>query len=310
MLKALPRWWRMKRRARRKAVLSTLRFAPIFVLLVGLGVWAISERAPSQIHRSDITCAYPQQNQQGAKRNSGPLLTCKQTDSGPPEYDAYRQAKQGNPQAFLPAARHWLADTTGNPVSLFTLVLAISTIGLWFSTRGLMRGGERQNAWAARQTEIIFQQKELSRLQFFAAHRPQITVHAVEFISVPSGDGDGRNTIGASILCFNTGTGSVNVAEARGDILVTRAISVDVQRRLVATFEDVEIGVKMRFSIVSDRTLNDLPGGTAVYCVGTIAYSDATDARRETGFCFVLQGRMGARPHWTSAESPEHEYSY
>jgi hypothetical protein len=150
---------------------------------------------------------------------------------------------------------------------------------------------------------------DLARHEFISSHRPHIFVHAVDYISVPTGDGDGRSSIGASLLCFNDGATRAKKVDARGDIIVDWKPEVDVQRGVIGTFEDVRGGTKLRFAVVSERTLGDIPeNGPLILCVGTIAYWDDSDVRRETGFCLRL--RRDHKPSWTSANSAEHEYDY
>jgi hypothetical protein len=71
-------------------------------------------------------------------------------------------------------------------------------------------------------------------------------------------------------------------------------------------------GIKLRFEVNSERLVRER-GYSADrmrhYCVGTIAYWDENQTRRETGFCFVLKEKSRG-PCWEKAGSPEHEYAY
>jgi hypothetical protein len=201
-------------------------------------------------------------------------------------------------------------------LTIATIVLAAFTYFLWKATKQAVGEttealdvAQRQFLLMGRQTDIIEKQHAIDRLDYLATHRPRLTVHACDYLAVPTGDGDGRASIGASILCFNTGTNRARAVEARGEILVTWNLAVDVQRPLVGEFADVHGGTKLRFSVVSERALTDLVGDTPpAQCVGTLVYWDDSDVRRETGFCFIL--RLTHPPSWTSANSPEHEYEY
>ena len=186
-------------------------------------------------------------------------------------------------------------------VAAFTIVLALSTIGLWSSANDLYRAGERQ---------VRFAQQE-----FAATHRPKIIVHSIEFRPVPyEREEDDWGRIGASILCFNKGeTAAINV-EARGEILSAADLGIDVQRRVVKSFAEVSSGQKLRFEIESEWPIRELVPRQQqklppFHCVGTVVYLDQNNRRRETGFCFVA--KVDARgERWISAESPEHEYDY
>jgi hypothetical protein len=78
--------------------------------------------------------------------------------------------------------------TTSDPVAFFTLVLAISTIGLWVATVFLYRAGERQFGHARRSAAIQSRDmqdsisvskaaNQLSREIFAAGKRPWLKVH-------------------------------------------------------------------------------------------------------------------------------------
>ena len=60
----------------------------------------------------------------------------------------------------------FLEKTTSDPVALFTLALAVSTLGLWFATITLYRAGDEQLV--------------LARAEFTATHRPRIIVRLIQ----------------------------------------------------------------------------------------------------------------------------------
>ena len=62
--------------------------------------------------------------------------------------------------------------TTSDPVAMFTLVLAVSTIGLWFATVGLYVGDRRQF--------------KLARDEFISSHRPQLRLKHI-WLATPDG---------------------------------------------------------------------------------------------------------------------------
>jgi hypothetical protein len=108
------------------------------------------------------------------------------------------------------------------------------------------------------------------------------------------------------------GRGIAQKVEARGQILFTDIPAMDVQRSPIKTVDEMPSGIKLRFDVNSERLVRER-GYSADrarhYCIGTIAYLDQGQARRETGFCFVLEeGSRG--PRWVRAKSREYEYAY
>jgi hypothetical protein len=100
--------------------------------------------------------------------------------------------------------------------------------------------------------------------------------------------------------------------EVRGQILAGANFSVDVQRPIVKTFDEVLSGQKLRAKIKSDIPIQDVAMGKRTgidyHCIGWIAYWDQNGLRLETGFCFRadLWDKLGER--WVSAGKPEYEY--
>jgi hypothetical protein len=185
---------------------------------------------------------------------------------------------------------------TSDPIALFNLILAFSTVGLWVATISLSRAGNSQI--------------KLGREEFIATHRPKIIIHVVE---ITRREVEEDVFIGASILAFNIGESPARNVEVRGQIFMGDNFAVDVQRPVVKTFIEVLNGQKLRAEIKTDhRVVNAAAGmrtGLHFYCIGWIAYWDENGHRRETGFCRRAQfGLNGDR--WVSAGKPEHEYEY
>jgi hypothetical protein len=78
---------------------------------------------------------------------------------------------------------------------------------------------ESQTAITAAQTDVLKKQHAVGRLEFFATHRPEIIIHAIEFKRVNGPDEYDR--IGISFLCFNIGPVAAENVEVRGEILAT-----------------------------------------------------------------------------------------
>src|SRR5258708_4060813 len=76
-----------------------------------------------------------------------------------PEKEACYQAAAKSGRSTDECKAFW-EKTTGEPVAMFTLVLAFSTVGLWIATIGLYRAGERQLGLAKETFERQFVQIE------------------------------------------------------------------------------------------------------------------------------------------------------
>jgi hypothetical protein len=109
--------------------------------------------------------------------------------------------------------------TTSDPVAMFTLVLAVSTIGLWSATIFLYRTGEKQIGISSQvadlaekqlaiiglQTDIQRKQHAIGRLQFIAAHRPLLRVRYFKLLST------GTEPIQIAFTVANVGTGTARL---------------------------------------------------------------------------------------------------
>jgi hypothetical protein len=185
---------------------------------------------------------------------------------------------------------------TSDPIALFNLILAFSTVGLWVATISLSRAGNNQI--------------KLAREEFIATHRPKIKIHAVE---ITRREANEHIFIGASILAFNVGESVAKNVEVRGEIFMGPNFRIDVQRRIAKKFDEVLSGQKLRAEITSDWEVSYAAAGKRTgiicYCIGWIAYWDENGQRRETGFCLEPEFGVGG-DRWVSAGKPEHEYEY
>jgi hypothetical protein len=208
--------------------------------------------------------------------------------------ECYEAAKKaGNEQD---ECKSFWEKVTSDPIAMFNLILAFSTVGLWVATISMSRAGNNQI--------------KLAREEFIATHRPKIRIHAVE---IKHREVDDKVFIGASILAFNVGESVAKNVEVRGQIFMGPRFALDVQRPIVKAFPEVLSGQKLRADIDSDCQVSTAVAGRRngiiCYYLGWIAYWDEAGNRRETGFC--LQPESGANGgRWVSANQPEHEYEY
>lgn len=210
--------------------------------------------------------------------------------------ECYETAKKTGHKAD--ECKSFWEKVTSDPIALFNLILAFSTVGLWVATISLSRASTNQI--------------KLAREEFNATHRPKIKIHTVE-ITRRVNEGDDTNMIGASILGFNVGESSAKNVEVRGEIFMGPNFAVDVMRPKVKTFDEVLSGQKFRAEITSNwPVVNAAAGprtGVHCYCLGWVAYWDENGLRRETGFCLRAE-LTNTGDRWVSAGQPTHEYEY
>jgi hypothetical protein len=120
----------------------------LMLAAAALALWGVSEpKGPLQNNEAKIECHHPQK---AMETTSGvaPVVWfgCTQTPAENHEDDAYQNADILNPPTLFTALRHWLHKVITDPISFLTLVLALSTIGLWIETGRLAREGNRQHA--------------------------------------------------------------------------------------------------------------------------------------------------------------------
>src|SRR5476651_1270775 len=69
-------------------------------------------------------------------------------------------------------------------IAFFTYQLKAATISLDKSTKRLWRSGKKQIALAGRQTDLAEKQHGLQREEFFATHRPRISISRIQITPV------------------------------------------------------------------------------------------------------------------------------
>ena len=191
----------------------------------------------------------------------------------------------------------FLEKTTSDPVALFTLALAVSTLGLWFATITLYRAGDEQLV--------------LARAEFTATLRPRIIVRLIQ----------GPSVEGEHEFAFVT---FANVGETPAKI---RAIGIDLARRRTGdgmwlppgydfTTEDIDAIVLVSGQRYTRKVYAKTPvsgyqkfltaSGDAEICViGAIKYCDDNGTRMETAFLRVYDGKA---KRFVPSNNPEEEY--
>jgi hypothetical protein len=186
--------------------------------------------------------------------------------------------------------------TTSDPVAFFTLVLAVSTIGLGLATICLYRAGNRQ--------------LNLARQEFIATHRPRVVVR---FIQGPFHDENGFEFV--SITLVNVGETKATIVaigrdlarrKGRGGWLppglgadpmaVTPTVLVSGERFVMNATAKVATGEGEIFAAAMEES--------ELCAVGCIQYRDGNGRLLETAFLRVESGANGFVP----SKNAEDEY--
>jgi hypothetical protein len=214
-----------------------------------------------------------------------------------PEKEACYQAAAKSGRSTEECKSFW-EKTTSDPVAMFTLVLAVSTIGLWSATIGLYFAGERQF--------------RLGREEFLSTHRPKIIVHAVDVKRFPDVARAGASEIdklGAILLCINRGRSPAVNVEIRGTTMVSSGVpDAKIMRPVIKAVESLESGIKIWIEINTERAVQEIRvSPQPMYFIGTISYFDKNGNRRETGFCYMFHPPVGG---WMRVKAKTHDYAY
>jgi hypothetical protein len=189
-------------------------------------------------------------------------------------------------------------------VALFTFVLAVSTIALWWSTRRL---------WKATDFSVDLAQKE-----FIASHRPRVIVRFIQGPFVDEENGAMRQFVWITVV--NVGDSKATIQLIGADLArklalrgtndpewvvpgldaapkpVTPVVLISGQRH---TFK-----VSAKIPFTDKEIFADAQDAHELCAVGAIRYSDDNGAVRETGFYRTFKERQGFVP----SQNIEDEY--
>ena len=204
-----------------------------------------------------------------------------------PEKEACYQAAAKSGRSTDECKTFW-EKATSDPVALFTLVLALSTLGLWGATIGLYRAGNRQF--------------RLARDEFVSSLRPEMRLKHIWFTR-DLGDIWNGDPIELNLDVVNSGNGAGFVRQFAFETLL-----IPVGERLpqrppynepgafhFAINILLESGITVPRTVCDGRTLSprdiaDIRSGAVrLYFVGTIEYWDAASRARQTAFCRYLR---------------------
>jgi hypothetical protein len=194
----------------------------------------------------------------------------------------------------------------------FTIILAIFTGRLWYSTEKL---------WGATNESI-----QLARAEYISTHRPKIIVRGLVFESV-RGDPD---LLRVYFVYTNIGDSPAEITSVATQLLEWRGKVIEPSD-MDWKYEDIPDEMDALDEMDIDQKKIEIPSGGSRYgltddtinqekfialsaweasplvCVGRIRYRDKNGAVRETGFCRKYDTE---RYRWVAVDDPEYEYAY
>lgn len=216
--------------------------------------------------------------------------------SGVIQNDRGSDAKAESPEEAIARYNKWLA--------IFTLILAIATIGLGGATAGLYLSGQNQI--------------ELARQEFLSSHRPKIAVKHVWFRSTLTY----KTPIIASVTCINAGTSDAFFFEyGAGFFVITGhhlALPVDPAWPITGNLKGfrLESGISVAMpdltGTIDALQEREIRAGTMrLFCAGYVHYRDGLGKNRTTAFCRLLEPTTdGSRFAIIKDCNPDYEYAY
>jgi hypothetical protein len=98
-------------------------------------IWGKTEPISAQAGRASEECNYAKQPAQVGNAPGRPIvIVCIQGAGDRQEDDADTELNQGDWQALVPLARHWVHGAVTDPVASFTGLLFLTTVLLWLAT--------------------------------------------------------------------------------------------------------------------------------------------------------------------------------
>jgi hypothetical protein len=172
--------------------------------------------------------------------------------------------------------------TTSDPVAAFTLVLAISTIGLWVATLGLYIGGERHSERELRAYIVATVQAEVRN---FHTANPTVLLGFVNAGQTPAHGV--RIWTSSGVAKFPLDNPPLAPAgRDPGDSL-----------GVIGPHGSFHTENIPEHPVTADERQAVTEGSAAFFVYGEIFYRDAFGRQRHTRFCHLYQGEVAKRPN-------------
>lgn len=212
---------------------------------------------------------------------------------------------------FLEAHDGAIVATATIFIAWFTFQLRSATVGLKDSTDKLWSAGETQIALIGRQTDLAEKQHGLAREEFFASHRPRISVTRmsvqqspnaplkINFIFVNNGEAEAKECLWNAGILLLEELGAIhgifdysqNVrGKFKGPLAVGMAANADVVDKINLDPRDYD-------DILAKRKF--------LHVIGAITYDDNNEVTRSMGF---LRCYDAGRRRFRVVDDPEYEY--
>jgi hypothetical protein len=172
--------------------------------------------------------------------------------------------------------------TTSDPVAAFTLVLAISTIGLWVATLGLYIGGERHSERQLRAYIVAALQADVENFNVDA--HPTAVLGFVNAGQTPAYDVKVLTSTAVAKFPLE------HPPEPPGEMGAGDSVGVVGPKGTFHTRHrsDDPVTPSERQAVIK--------GSAAFYVYGEIFYRDAFGRQRHTRFCLFYQGDVAKEP--------------
>jgi hypothetical protein len=231
--------------------------------------------------------------------------------------------------------------TTSDPVAFFTLVLSISTIGLWIATvLGSRRQSgdmetvasiaEKQLSISALQTDIQKKQHAVTRIQTLTTHRPKLRVRNIVIDRPQVGQKplrffDPSQPVCGSLEIVNIGGSAARIVDCYWSVWWNRPGSswdlpmkhpysgrpgqVDRPKNELAAGESIFATFKTERPPPDSIWGVDTINGSKAFVMGWIEYTDSLDVGRITRFCReYVASAVGAEGRFRAVNDSDYEY--
>lgn len=189
-------------------------------------------------------------------------------------------------------------DSGKNKMETYTLLLTISTFGLFIVTFLLWR--------------TTAHLKKIASQEFYTTHRPKIIVHFCENST------DEERKIGTICTYGNIGATDAVLLSVNANISYAESLRPGEEMHSIAdNGGNIKPGEKKTFFVASDITTHSAviegikkgkgQDSLEIFCIGQICYSGKNGRKHETGFCRKLDSAASC---WLKAENSDYEYNY
>ena len=219
----------------------------------------------------------------------------------------------------------WIERNKDPIDAISTLFVALFTGTLWFATRGMLNAAREQKLEMAKATEIAgtqvnlsatladiaAKQKEITRQQFFAEHRPIIIVRNMH---MPIGVSD--VTLTTRFFYYNRGASAAKITSIAVEVFPLEEqkfiprnrnpteYPIDKKELNSNQFGVTEVSIRQPVVCL----LNS--GKVKIHCIGSIAYGDdrgELGSKYRMGFARIYDPESG---RFIPVQDDEYEYSY